>query len=102
MIATPLMALEAMAAEARALGLAPLILGDALEGEAREVGTVLAGIALGSATGGKLADRYDPRGLVGPALVLGGALAWLWLRSGAELVGPRSDGDRAARRTALE
>ncbi|HYI83151.1 MAG TPA: glycerate kinase [Acetobacteraceae bacterium] len=45
MIATPLMALEAMAAEARALGLAPLILGDALEGEAREVGTVLAGIA---------------------------------------------------------
>ena len=45
MIATPLMALEAMAAEARAMGLAPLILGDALEGEAREVGTVLAGVA---------------------------------------------------------
>jgi glycerate 2-kinase len=45
MIATPLMALEAMAAEARAMALAPLILGDALEGEAREVGTVLAGIA---------------------------------------------------------
>lgn len=34
--------------------------------------------------------------------LVGGALAWLWLRSGAELVGPRSDGDRAARRTALE
>jgi len=45
-IATPGMALEAAAAEARALGLTPLILGDALEGEAREVGTVLAGIAL--------------------------------------------------------
>lgn len=45
-IATPRMALEAAATEARALGLAPLILGDALEGEAREVGTVLAGIAL--------------------------------------------------------
>lgn len=44
-IATPLMALEAAAAEARAQGLAPIILGDALEGEAREVGTVLAGIA---------------------------------------------------------
>ncbi len=44
-IATPRMALEAAAAEARALGLTPLILGDALEGEAREVGTVLAGIA---------------------------------------------------------
>jgi glycerate-2-kinase len=52
MIATPLMALEAMAAEARALGLAPLILGDALEGEAKEVGKVLAGIARGSAAHG--------------------------------------------------
>jgi hydroxypyruvate reductase len=45
MIATPALALAAAAAEARALGLAPLVLGDALEGEAREVGTVLAGIA---------------------------------------------------------
>jgi glycerate-2-kinase len=45
MIATPLMSLEAAAAEARALGLNPIILGDALEGEAREAGTLLAGIA---------------------------------------------------------
>lgn len=45
MIATPMMALQAAAAAARAQGLTPLILGDALEGEAREVGTVLAGIA---------------------------------------------------------
>jgi glycerate 2-kinase len=45
MIATPLLALQAMATEARALGLAPLILGDALEGEARELGIALAGIA---------------------------------------------------------
>jgi glycerate-2-kinase len=45
MIATPRMALEAAAEAARGLGLTPLILGDALEGEAREVGTVLAGIA---------------------------------------------------------
>jgi glycerate-2-kinase len=45
MIATPLMALEAAAAEARSLSLTPLILGDALEGEAREAGTLLAGIA---------------------------------------------------------
>src|SRR5574343_2087524 len=37
--------LEAAAAEARRLGLTPLITGDALEGEAREVGKVLAGIA---------------------------------------------------------
>jgi hydroxypyruvate reductase len=45
MIATPMMALEAMAAKARTLGLAPLILGDALEGEAAQMGTVMAGIA---------------------------------------------------------
>ncbi|WP_376093285.1 glycerate kinase [Roseomonas sp. CCTCC AB2023176] len=45
LIATPRMALEAAAAAARQEGLTPLILGDALEGEAREVGTVLAGIA---------------------------------------------------------
>jgi hydroxypyruvate reductase len=45
MIATPIMALEAMAAKARTLGLTPLILGDALEGEAAQMGTVMAGIA---------------------------------------------------------
>jgi glycerate-2-kinase len=52
MIATPLMALQAAAAEARALGLMPLILGDALEGEAREAGTLLAGIARSAAAHG--------------------------------------------------
>lgn len=46
LIATPAMALEAAADKARALGLQPLILGDALEGESRELGRVLAGIAL--------------------------------------------------------
>ncbi len=45
LIATPMMALRAAAAAARAVGAAPLILGDALEGESREMGTVLAGIA---------------------------------------------------------
>ncbi|PPQ38497.1 glycerate kinase type-2 family protein [Rhodopila globiformis] len=45
MIATPMMALYAMAAKARELGLAPLILGDALEGEASQMGIVMAGIA---------------------------------------------------------
>jgi hydroxypyruvate reductase len=44
-IAAPMLALEAAAEAARAEGLAPLILGDALEGEAREVGIVMAGIA---------------------------------------------------------
>lgn len=45
MIATPAMALAACAATARAHGVTPIILGDALEGESREVGTVMAGIA---------------------------------------------------------
>jgi glycerate 2-kinase len=39
------MALEAAAAVARANGLGVLVLGDSLEGEAREVGKVIAGIA---------------------------------------------------------
>ena len=39
------------------------------------IGTVLAGIALGSAAGGRLADQRDPRHLVGPAVAGGGALA---------------------------
>jgi glycerate 2-kinase len=45
LIATPMMALRAAADQAREMGLTPLILGDALEGEAREVGIVHAGIA---------------------------------------------------------
>ncbi len=39
------------------------------------IGTVLAGIALGSAAGGRLADRRDARPLVGPIVALGGGLA---------------------------
>lgn len=45
-IAAPQMALEAAAKIARAEGLAVHILGDAIEGEARDVGKVMAGIAL--------------------------------------------------------
>jgi hydroxypyruvate reductase len=45
MIATPQMALEAAAAVARRAGVNPMILGDSIEGEAREVGKVMAGIA---------------------------------------------------------
>lgn len=45
MIATPQMALEAAAAVARAAGVPAHILGDSIEGEARDVGTVMAGIA---------------------------------------------------------
>ncbi|MCE2565829.1 glycerate kinase [Komagataeibacter sp. FNDCF1] len=46
LISTPLMALKAAAATARDCGLTPLILGDALEGESRDAGTLMAGIAL--------------------------------------------------------
>ncbi len=53
MIATPQMALEAAASVAREAGYSPYILGDALEGEARDVGKVLAGIALQVAKSGQ-------------------------------------------------
>ena len=45
MLATPKMALDAAASVAREAGLTPMILGDAIEGEAREVARVMAGIA---------------------------------------------------------
>ena len=44
-IASPQKSLEAAATIAAAAGYAPIILGDAIEGEARDVGTVMAGIA---------------------------------------------------------
>ena len=45
MVAAPQMSLEAAAETARKAGIAPIILGDAIEGEAREVAIVHAGIA---------------------------------------------------------
>ncbi|WP_342728415.1 glycerate kinase [Bradyrhizobium sp. B097] len=44
-LAAPIHALDAAANAARDEGLTPIILGDAIEGEARELGTVMAGIA---------------------------------------------------------
>ena len=52
LIATPQGALVAAAEAARAAGVAPLILGDAIEGEAREAAKVMAGMALGCARHG--------------------------------------------------
>jgi len=63
-IATPQMALEAAAALARNAGIEPHILGDALEGEAREVGKVLAGMAV------HVADCGQP--VVPPCVLLSG------------------------------
>ncbi|WP_332673276.1 glycerate kinase type-2 family protein [Aromatoleum sp.] len=45
LISTPQMALQAAADVAAAAGFTPLVLGDAIEGEAREVGKVIAAIA---------------------------------------------------------
>ncbi len=45
-IASPQKSLEAAAAIAKNAGYAPIILGDAIEGEARELGIIMAGIAL--------------------------------------------------------
>ena len=64
MIATPAMALAAAAAAARAAGLTPLILGDALEGEASAAGTLMAGIAR--------SVRRHGQPLAAPALLLSG------------------------------
>ncbi len=54
MIVTPQMALEAAAATARAAGIDAHILGDAIEGEARDVAKVMAGIAR------QVAERGQP------------------------------------------
>jgi hydroxypyruvate reductase len=64
MIATPQMALEAAAAVAREAGITPYVLGDALEGEARDVGKVLGGIAL------QVAEKGQP--FTPPCVLLSG------------------------------
>lgn len=63
-IAAPQMALEAAAAVAREAGFAAYILGDALQGEARDVGQVLAGVAL------QVAQRNQP--FAAPCVLLSG------------------------------
>ena len=63
-IATPQMALEAAAAVARAAGMPAHILGDAIEGEARDVGKVFAGMAL------QVAARNQP--VSAPCVLLSG------------------------------
>ncbi len=64
LVATPKASLDAAAAAARAEGLTPLVLGDAIEGEAREVGTCMAGIARYAARVG------EP--VAAPAVILSG------------------------------
>jgi hydroxypyruvate reductase len=64
MIAAPSFALDAAASVANNAGLQTLILGDALEGEARELGTVMGGIALSARNKGLPVN--------GPAVILSG------------------------------
>ena len=54
--------------------LAPYV-GLTLEAYTTIIGVILAGIALGSWIGGRLADRLSPHRLLGPLLIVGGALA---------------------------
>ncbi|MDQ3492701.1 MAG: fused MFS/spermidine synthase, partial [Chloroflexota bacterium] len=56
--------------------LAPYV-GVTLETYTGIIGTVLAGIALGTWLGGRAADRMDPRRLLAPLLIVGGLLALL-------------------------
>jgi len=63
-IATPQMALEAAAGVARRAGMAAHILGDAIEGEASDVGKVFAGVAL------QVAARDQP--VSAPCILLSG------------------------------
>jgi hydroxypyruvate reductase len=64
LIAAPQLSLEAAAEVARLAGVTPVLLGDALEGEAREVGKVMAGIAHSVAAHGRPAAA--------PAVLLSG------------------------------
>jgi hydroxypyruvate reductase len=72
LVATPQRALEAAAAVARDAGVRAHILGDAIEGEARELGTVMAGIAR------QVADRAQP--FEPPCVLLSGGEATVTVR----------------------
>jgi hydroxypyruvate reductase len=76
MIATPQMALEAAAAVARAAGYAAHILGDALEGEARDVGKVLGGLAL------QTVERGQP--FTAPCVLLSGGETTVTVRGNGQ------------------
>ncbi|MFQ5972915.1 MAG: glycerate kinase [Alphaproteobacteria bacterium] len=73
-VAAPRLALEAAARAARRAGFEPLVLGDALEGEAREVAKVHAGIARSAALWG---HPIEP-----PAVLLSGGETTVTVRGG--------------------
>ena len=71
--------------------LAPYV-GVTLETFTGIIGTVLAGISLGSWLGGRLADRYPPRRVLPLVLIIGGILALLTYPI-VTLVGPSVSND---------
>ena len=78
-VATPQMALEAAAQVARAAGIEAHILGDAIEGEARDVAKTLAGIALQTARRGQPFAR--------PCVLLSGGETTVTLRADRDETG---------------
>jgi glycerate 2-kinase len=74
MIASPLMALKAAADLATSMNITPLILGDALEGEARDLGKVIAGIALSA--------QLHGLPLTAPCVLLSGGEATVTIQNG--------------------
>ncbi|MGK3111669.1 glycerate kinase type-2 family protein [Candidatus Pantoea formicae] len=82
LIAAPALALQAAALTARAHGLTPLILGDAIEGESREVAVVMAGIA-------RSVKQYG-HPVVGPAVLLSGGETTVTVANGRAGKGGRN------------
>ncbi len=82
LIATPAMALAAAARKAAEAGLSPLVLGDALEGEAREMGTVMAGIAASA--------RAHGQPIAPPSVLLSGGEATVTIGAGPAGCGGRN------------
>src|SRR5262245_3270975 len=65
----------AMLLEVAALRLVAPLVGASIYSSTSVIGAVLAGLALGSWLGGRLADRLPPRAVLAGALVAAGALA---------------------------
>ncbi|HEX9138306.1 MAG TPA: glycerate kinase [Steroidobacteraceae bacterium] len=82
LIVTPALSLQAAATVARSAGIEPLILGDAIEGEARECGLSHAGIAL------SCAERGHP--VAPPCVLLSGGETTVTVR-GAGRGGPNAE-----------
>lgn len=82
MIATPAKALNAAADVARRLGITPVILGDALEGESAQLGIMMSGIAR--------SVKYHGQPITPPAVLLSGGETTVSIGSGTAKRGGRN------------